>query len=170
MVASGKRRFTLFPPEQIDNLYIGPLDHTPAGQAVSLVDINQPDLDRFPKYKIAFEHALSVELNPGDAIFIPTPWWHHVEAFGEFNVLINYWWSDRRVPTASPVLALIHAIQSFNTMQDDRRDAWKHYLNYYLGEKESTRAHIPAHAQGLLADMDLKAIKMLDAYLKQELK
>lgn len=170
IVAAGKRRFTLFPPEQISNLYIGPLDHTPAGQAVSLVDINNPDLARFPKYEKAYQEAMSVELAPGDAIFIPTPWWHHVEALSDFNVLINHWWSDRRVSTASPTIALLHAIQSFNSMEDNRKLAWMAYLHHYLGDREVMRGHIPEHAQGVLSDLDLNKTKLLDAYIKQELK
>ena len=29
---------------------------------------------------------------PGDAIYIPPLWWHHVESLGQFNVLVNYWY------------------------------------------------------------------------------
>jgi len=91
-VAVGRRRFTLFPPEQIENLYVGPLDFTPAGQAISLVDFAKPDLARFPRFAQAAKAARVAELGAGDAIFIPSMWWHHIESLEAFNVLVNYWW------------------------------------------------------------------------------
>lgn len=48
---AGKRRFTLFPPDQINNLYPGPLSPTPGGQVVTLADLSQPDFNRFPPFK-----------------------------------------------------------------------------------------------------------------------
>ena len=56
------RRFTFFPPEQLENLYVGPIDFSPAGQPISLVDILNPDYAKFPKYKNAEDAALFADL------------------------------------------------------------------------------------------------------------
>lgn len=96
VVAAGRRRFTLFPPEAEPNLYMGPKHPTPAGTPVSMVHVTAPDLERFPLYAEAVESAQEAELSPGDAIFIPRDWFHHVEALEPFNVLVNYWWSPSR--------------------------------------------------------------------------
>ena len=92
-VVAGRRRFTLFPPEQIENLHVGPFDFAPAGPAISLVDFAQPDFARFPRFRAALEHASSAELVCGDALYIPTRWWHHVVSLELCNVLVNYWWT-----------------------------------------------------------------------------
>ena len=92
VVAAGCRRFTLFPPDQADNLYLGPAAPSPAGIPVSMVHATAPDLDRYPHFAKAMERATSAELGPGDAIFIPAGWFHHVEALAPFNMLVNYWW------------------------------------------------------------------------------
>ena len=91
-VVAGRRRFTLFPPEQVDNLYIGPLDFAPTPTPISLVDLRAPDFERFPRFRDALAQALVAELEPGDAIYLPPLWWHHVESLAELNILVNYWW------------------------------------------------------------------------------
>ncbi|MFX7984900.1 cupin-like domain-containing protein, partial [Acinetobacter baumannii] len=88
-VAAGRRRFTVFPPEQLPNLYLGPLDPTPAGQPVSLVDFHQPDFERFPRFRDALAAGEAAELAPGDAVYIPSMWFHHVEGLAPVNLLIN---------------------------------------------------------------------------------
>lgn len=92
VVGAGRRRFTLFPPSAEPDLYMGPHDPTPAGARISMVHVTAPDFDRFPRYAKALESAQVAELLPGDAIFIPRDWFHHVEAVERFNVLVNYWW------------------------------------------------------------------------------
>jgi len=92
VVAVGRRRFTLFPPSAESDLYMGPHHPTPAGARISMVHVTAPDFDRFPRFAKALEVAQVAELKPGDAIFIPRDWYHHVEALDRFNVLVNYWW------------------------------------------------------------------------------
>ena len=92
VVAAGRRRFTLFPPSAEPDLYLGPHHPTPAGARISMVHVTAPDFDRFPRYASALEVAQVAELSPGDAVFIPRDWFHHVEALERFNVLVNYWW------------------------------------------------------------------------------
>lgn len=96
VVAAGRRRFTLFPPSAEPDLYLGPHDPTPAGARISMVHVTAPDLDRFPRYTSALEVAQVAELSPGDAIFIPRDWFHHVESLERFNVLVNYWWDANK--------------------------------------------------------------------------
>ena len=97
VVAAGRRRFTLFPPSAEEDLYMGPHDPTPAGARISMVHVTAPDFDRFPRFAAALEVAQTAELLPGDAIFIPRDWYHHVEALDRFNVLVNYWWDADEV-------------------------------------------------------------------------
>lgn len=91
VVASGRRRFTLFPPSAETNLYMGPTYPTPAGTAVSMVHLTAPDLERFPLFSSALNIGQEAELFAGDAIYIPRDWFHHVEALDRFNILVNYW-------------------------------------------------------------------------------
>lgn len=167
VVASGRRRFTLFPPEQTKNLYIGPIDFTPSGQAISLVNIVEPDLTRFPRYEEAAKHAFSVELAVGDAIYIPTPWWHHVESLSSFNVLINYWWNQTNMGTAKPFAAILHTMQALKTMPPVQKEHFKALLNYYVfDDPEQTYKHIPEHARGWLSELSQEKREELDHFIK----
>lgn len=96
VVVAGRRRFTLFPPQSEQDLYMGPAHPTPAGTPVSMVHLRAPDLDRYPRFAAALEVAEEAELLPGDAIFIPKDWFHHVEALEPYNMLVNYWWDASR--------------------------------------------------------------------------
>ncbi len=165
-VVAGKRRFTLFPPEQIDNLYIGPLDRTPSGQAISIVDCSKPDFERFPKFADALDAAVSYDMEPGDAIFVPSMWWHHVEGQSEFNLLVNYWWCNSPPSMGSPTTALMHAILAVRDLSDRQREAWRHLFDHYVFEAdESVYSHIPEAGRGCLSPLDENAARQLRADL-----
>ncbi|TDK30643.1 cupin-like domain-containing protein [Luteimonas terrae] len=169
-VVAGRRRFTLFPPEQIGNLYIGPLDVTPAGQPVSLVDPQAPDLERFPRFSEAWAHAQVAELGPGDAVLIPSLWWHAIDALDGFNVLVNYWW--RRTPDwmDAPLNALMAGLLAIRQLPAHERAHWKHMFDHYVFDADhTTSAHIPETARGVLAPFDEAGAANLRRLLRQRL-
>jgi hypothetical protein len=164
-VASGRRRFVVFPTEQVDNLYVGPLDTTVAGQPTSLVDLAAPDFERFPKFREALKHARTAELGPGDAIYIPALWWHAVEATGDLNVLVNYWWQDEPVDD-SPFHALGHALLSVGHLSRRKRERWGTLFDHYAFHAHGDPAeHIPEHARGILATSTAERREFLRQFL-----
>lgn len=166
----GKRRFTLFPPEQVDNLYPGPLTPTPGGQVVTLADLRDPDFSRFPRLQDAFEHAYIADLEPGDALYYPNMWWHEVQAFGRFNAMVNFWWMTAEPYLGNPMDVLMHAMMSVRDRPAKEKEAWKALFDYYIfADSEKVRAHLPPECQGLLATMDDTQARRLRAMLRNNL-
>lgn len=171
VVVAGKRRFTLFPPDQIANLYIGPVDFTPAGQPISMVDLANPDLNKYPKYREAYKHGMSAELHAGDAIYIPTPWWHHVQSLSDFNVLINYWWSNAYERSELPFPMLLHTIQALKHLPREQRQAWQQFMHYYLfDENIDTAEHLPTDSKGFLGEFSHSNATQMHSWLVDQLK
>lgn len=60
---------------------------------MSPVDIQDPDLKRFPNFPKA--HRLNCVLRPGDVLFMPAFWWHEVQSYPDpkekRNLAINFW-------------------------------------------------------------------------------
>jgi len=168
--AVGRRRFTLFPPDQFANLYVGPLDHTPAGRPVSMVDLRQPDFDKFPRFREALANAKVAELDPGDAIFIPSMWWHHVEAIEPFNVLVNYWWRDTPRYLAQPQDALNHALLAIRDLPPEEKELWRQMFDHYVfGDAAAAAAHLPEGSRGILDPLDAEAAGRIRANLLRSL-
>ena len=165
-VASGRRRFTLFPPDQVANLYVGPIDQTVAGQPTSMVDLARPDFERFPRFREALDHALVADLEPGDAIYVPSLWWHAVESSGPLNILVNYWWSDAPPDAGSPLHALGHGLLTITPLERSRREAWRHLFDHYVFRLDGEPAdHIPDHARGILGPTTPTLRQTIKAYL-----
>ena len=168
--AVGRRRFTVFPPDQIFNLYPGPLDPTPGGQAVSLVDLHNPDFEKYPLFHQALATGQSAELGPGDAIFIPSMWWHHVEGLSPFNILVNYWWSSVPAYIPTPMHALYHAMWALRDRPQREKEAWKNVFEYYVfGPSERAGQHLPEQARGVLRPIDEAQARQMRAMLINKL-
>jgi hypothetical protein len=166
----GKRRFTLFPPEQIHNLYPGPLEPTPGGQVITMVDLKNPDFERFPRVRQALDAAVVVDLEPGDAVYYPSMWWHQVEALSPFNIMINFWWLTAPAYMGNPMDIVMHAMLGLRDRPEAEKQAWREVFEYYVfGSPETPREHLPPSAQGALADLDDNMVRRLRALVKNKL-
>ncbi len=164
---AGRRRFTLFAPAQIANLYPGPLEFTPAGTPISMVDFAAPDLDAHPRFAAAWAAAQVAELAPGDAIYIPYLWWHAVASLDAVSALVNYWWTDGPDDVAPPYPALFHAMAAFKWLPPEQRQQWRALFDHYVFEMNGDPgAHLPPAAQGLLAPPSPSLAARFQAKLK----
>lgn len=169
-VAVGRRRFTLFPREQFRNLYLGPIDNTPAGRAVSMVDFHDPDFAAHPRFREALAHALVVDMEPGDALYIPALWWHHVEGLDPFNVLVNYWWRETPRFLGQPQDALNHAILAIRDLPDDQKAFWRDQFDYYVFDNDpGVTAHIPERGRSVLAPLTAETAGRIRSFLLRQL-
>jgi len=135
-----------------------------------MVDFARPDFARFPRFAGALERARVAELGPGDAIFIPSMWWHHVQGLDAFTVLVNYWWNSMPAHIPTPMHALYHAIWTIRDRPEREKKAWREVFDYYVfGPGEHAGGHMPAAARRLLGPMDEVHSRQLRAMLLSKL-
>ncbi len=151
-VVAGQRKFTLFAPECLPDLAMGPFDPTPAGTPISMADPLAPDLEKYPRFRAALDAAQQALLDPGDAIFIPYGWYHHVQSLCPVSMLVNHWWNEAPQDGGSPWDAMLHAIMSVRHLPGPQKRAWlamfRHYAFLCDGDPA---AHLPIYASGILA-------------------
>jgi hypothetical protein len=153
-VVAGTRRFTLYPPDAIASLYVGPIDNTMAGQPVSLAAAGAPDETKYPLFERVRERALEAELGPGDAIYIPKLWWHQVRATATFNALVNYWWDAFAVGPDAPYMSLLLSMITIAERPLEERLAWRAFFDHYVFRGEGhPLAHLPPDQHGLLGPL-----------------
>jgi len=153
-VVAGTRRFTLYAPELTDRLYVGPIDHTMAGQPVSLAASATSDDPRYPRFAEIRDQALVADLSPGDALYLPKLWWHQVEATAPFNVLVNYWWDGFSAGPDAPYAGLLLAMIAIAERPARERAAWRALFDHYVFRPSGhPLAHLPAERHGILGPL-----------------
>ena len=163
---TGRKRFTFFPPDQLANLYVGPLELSPGGQPTSMVRVAAPDLERYPRFAQALAAATTAEIEPGDAIFIPSLWWHNVEALEPVNFSINFWWCEPADWAAEPFGALVHALLALRQLSPERREIWRMMFDHYVFQTEGDPVpYLPPDKRGMLGPLSPQQT----VYLKKQL-
>jgi hypothetical protein len=163
-VIAGRRRFVVFPPEQVANLYIGPIENPPP---LSIVDLEAPDFSRFPRFEQALATAQIAELGPGDALFMPRHWWHHVTSRDPYNAMVNYWWGTHAQGLENPYDCFLTALLAIKDLPAPERIYWRAMFNAYVFQSEGNAVeHIPPELRGVLGTIHAR----IRAALKQKLK
>lgn len=153
-VVAGRRRFTLYAPQLIESLYVGPIDNTMAGQPVSLAASAPRDDEKYPRFAEVRDQALVAELEPGDALYLPKLWWHQVEALSSFNGLVNYWWDAFTQGPDAPYTSMLLSMITISERPAAERQAWKALFEHYVfREQGHPLAHLPAGRHGLLGPL-----------------
>jgi hypothetical protein len=162
----GRKRFTFFPPDQLANLYVGPLELSPGGQPTSMVRVSAPDLERYPRFAQALAAAETAEIEPGDAIFVPSLWWHNVEALEPVNFSINFWWCEPADFAAEPFGALVHSLLALRQLTPERREVWRMMFDHYVFQTQGDPVpYLPPDKRGMLGPLSPQQI----LYLKKQL-
>ena len=153
-VVAGTRRFTVYAPELISNLYVGPIDNTMAGQPVSLAASSPPDDVKYPLFRDVRDQALVADLGPGDALYLPKLWWHQVVSQGPLNGLVNYWWDAFAIGPDAPHTTMLLAMIAIAERPPAERQAWRAFFDHYVfREKGHPLAHLPPEQHGVLGPL-----------------
>jgi hypothetical protein len=110
------------------------------------------------------------ELEPGDLLFYPALWWHHVEALDAFNVLVNYWWNTSPAFVDNPQNTLMHALLSLRDRPEHEKSGLEGAVRLLcLRTRRPGRRALPEAARGNLAPMDEIKARRLRAWLLNRL-
>lgn len=170
-VVAGGRNFTLFPPDAIGDLYVGPIERTLAGAPVSLAAGAPAGDPRYPRYALALERAVAVELLPGDGLYLPKLWWHQVEATAPFNVLVNYWWDAFSYGPDAPMTTLLLAMLALAERPEAERAAWRALFDHFVFRPNGhPLAHLPPEEHGMLGSLSKGNYGRLRAQIMQLLR
>ena len=104
----GRKRFYLYPPAATPWLYSHPLSS--ALPNYSRFDPEQPDYERFPLSRRV--QPLEVILDPGDALYLPSRWWHQVRSL-DISISLNFWWADGALSIAVRAAEFIKRARGF---------------------------------------------------------
>ncbi|XP_073223911.1 lysine-specific demethylase JMJ31 isoform X5 [Cicer arietinum] len=88
-IVSGRKQVVLWPPSASPSLYPMPIYGEASNH--SSVALENPDYSFYPRAECSMEFGQKVELEAGDALFIPEGWFHQVDS-DDLTIAINFWW------------------------------------------------------------------------------
>jgi hypothetical protein len=102
----GRKRFLLYPAAATPWLYSHPFRS--ALTNYSRFDPERPDYARFPLSREV--EPVDVVLGPGDALYLPTRWWHQVRSL-DASLSMSFWWAEGLVAVAVRAAELVKRVR-----------------------------------------------------------
>jgi len=136
----GHKQAVLWPPSEAEKLYL-------VGDKSKVIDIDHPDLERFPLFPMAKQYR--AELEPGDILFIPALWFHNMLA-RDFGVAVNVFWRELPInlydpkdpygnrdhlPAAKALRMLDNVMKQLQDLPEDYRDFYARRLVKRIQDK-----------------------------------
>ena len=165
-VVGGRRRFTLFPPDQVaESLHRADrVQHL--RRPISMVPLKSPDLARFPRFAEALRHSRSAELAPGDAhlhslwLVAPRRVADAVQRAGELLV------ERCRARPGSPFDCMLHAMLTLRDLPPDQRAVWRDMFEHFVfTAPDEALAHLPREQRGMLGPPSAERTQAIRAIL-----
>jgi len=146
----GEKKWTLFYPEDSACLYP---QVTNAAYVKSPVDIDSPDLEKFPLFASARAHV--AHLRAGDVMYVPPHVWHQVENLTD-TIAVGYRFSSLRAALkGSTIFSLIRLLSTnppvWRTRKYGKIDTnliWAHSagkIKQVMQERDSRRKNDDLH-------------------------
>ena len=135
----GTKRFILFPPlVGAAALMPFPISHprdrcARARLQKGMLSENGPftSCSRYPCSKIAHGQGVEAILEPGDVLFLPQMWWHHVESLAEENVSLSIWFRGGALEQRPVPARLLQPLPGALALELARE--WEFYLATQIG-------------------------------------
>jgi len=136
----GHKQAVLWPPSEAEKLYL-------VGDKSKVIDIDHPDLEKFPLFPMAKQYR--AELEPGDILFIPALWFHNMLA-RDFGVAVNVFWRELPInlydpkdpygnrdhlPAAKALRMLDNVMKQLQDLPEDYRDFYARRLVKRIQDK-----------------------------------
>jgi hypothetical protein len=129
---NGQKRVTLLPPRATRDLYVAPLDKQWANVIASRVQLTRWDRAEFPRVADALAFGVKATLQPGEMLYVPPLWWHHVES-SDLNIMVNCWEDDIPETLLNDSLAgFMEAIVIFAGTSATVREAYRDLYHRYV--------------------------------------